>query len=399
MAATSILLSGYKGIRNNKPPEMLAPDELVAGVNIDLDNSNQPLRRQGYVRKLVQTAPHSGFGSKDETTFLFVQGSSLKSLDPAMTSATTLRSDLAAGLPMSYWEHAGRIYFTNGVQTGIVEATGARTWGLEVPGVVSLSSATGMLPEGRYKVACTFVALDGQESGAPESTVIDVTHGGITVSLPTSTDPRVVEVVVYCSNANGAQLYEAGRYAHGTATAVIAGDQNALQRPLLTQFMGPAPAGQLTFYYRGRMYVARDNLLFFSSAFGLELFSPTDFLAFPDVITIGAPVDDGFYVGMPTESVWISGVSPETFVQSSRQGWGAIPGTLVYYPFGRVSGEEEEIRAPMWLSAQGIVTGSPGGTLNNVTDKWNFTPPSRGAGLFRRQSGGLYQYIVTFTGA
>jgi hypothetical protein len=128
MAATSILLSGYKGIRNNKPPEMLAPDELVAGVNIDLDNSNQPLRRQGYVRKLVQTAPHSGFGSKDETTFLFVQGSSLKSLDPAMTSATTLRSDLAAGLPMSYWEHAGRIYFTNGVQTGIVESGSARTW-------------------------------------------------------------------------------------------------------------------------------------------------------------------------------------------------------------------------------------------------------------------------------
>jgi hypothetical protein len=389
----------FLGIRNNVPAEALQPGEMPFALNIDLDNSQQPSRRTGFASVLAQSASHSGWASADESLFLFVQGTALRSLAPAMDAATTLRDDLTAGLPMAYCEHAGRVYYSNGEQTGVVQDGASRSWGLPVPPIAMVGEAAGQLDRGRYLVACTFVSADGQEGGAPLSEWIDVTMGAVYVELPTTTDPRVATVVVYCTTANGAQLYEAGRYPVGTASAVIGAGSIELQRPLQTQFMEPAPAGQHVAFYRGRLYVARGVLLYGSEPHSLELFRPMGFVAFSDAITLVAPADDGIFVATGERTAWLAGAGLGDFTMRVLADFGAVPGTLAYVPLGRIGEATAEIDVPMWLSTQGIVVGTPGGVLNNRTKQWIFTPPARGAGLFRRDSGGLHQYVVTFTGA
>ncbi len=390
----------FTGLRNDKPAERLGPHDLVGADNVDLDDSGAVRRRAGYRKAIAGADVHSMWSTYDGSLALYVDGTKLFRVNDGGVSATELADGLTPKLPMSYWMHAGRVYHSNGSEAGVYEDGAVRSWGLDVPAAPVLSAAPGQMDAGRYQVVTTYVTADGQESGCGAASAIELaTVGGIGVQLRASSDPRVTLCRLYCTTTNGTQLYWAGDVANGTVALVISGGHDDLQRPLQTQFYGPAPSGQFVAYYRGHMLVARGNLIQVSAPFGLELFRPADHIAFASRIRMIAPVDDGIYVSDSEFTYWCAGANPLKFDEiKQRHDAPAIEGTLVYARGARIGRIQGQFQIPMWLTSNGVVAGSPGGELNVLTNQYRFDAPARGAGLFRKQRE-TYQYLASFQGA
>lgn len=389
----------FDGIRNDIAAERFSTADLVDGVNIDLDDAGRPEMRDGSSR--VYTAAggvHSLWASRDGSVCLFVEGTELKRLSSSLTTATTLATGLQAGARVSYDEHAGAVYLSNGFQSLIVENGAARNWGVTPPSGLSAVAAGGNLPGGRYQFTATYLYTNGRESGAMPAGYIDIDGGGFTVTIPDSDDAQVLGKILYCSSANGDTLYEVGAVSATTQTMHFGDSSLRLQRPLTTQFYGAPPPATDVAIYRGRAYVAVGSLVLYSAPFGLELFRGDEYFMLPGAVTLIAPAEDGLFIATDTETSWYSGADPESMTVVQRHDKGAIPGTLSRIPVGMLKGMTGEFEVPAWLSGNGICAGLPGGQLFNMTEKWRFDPPDYGATVFRKRDSG-YQLITTFNGA
>ncbi len=387
----------FTRIRNDIAAERLGEGELVDAVNIDLDDAGAPSLRDGRSRLLTASAPHSLWSNAAGDTVLFVEGASLKRLDPGFASASTLATGLTERARMSYAEHNGLVYLSNGFESLVYEAGEARRWGIAPPAGLTASLTGGSLPAGRYLFTATYVDGRGRESGAMPAQYVDLpTGGGFIVTVPESSDDQVIAAIVYCSTANGETLYEAAAIT-GT-TARIAGAAISLQRPLTTMFYGPAPVGSEVAVYRGRVYIGAGRFVWYSAPFGLELFRGDEFLGLEDPVTMIAPAEDGIFVGTERQTLWLAGASPEDMTVVQRHSVGVVRGTVTRAEAGRIKGLTGEFTVPVWLSTEGLCAGLPGGQLLNLTEQWRFSPPAAGASVFRARGDG-FQLITTFHGA
>lgn len=398
MADTSpfIALRDFAGVRNDRLPQSYEAIDLIAGVNVDLVDKGSPVRRDGYTQRLSMQGAHSLFATADQRAAYYAQGSGLYSLAASLASGTQIAAGLSPGFPLSYAEHAGRVYWSNGVQSGVIDGGRARGWGLPQTPPVALAQASGVLPAGTYQVACTYLRADGQESGCGAASVIELpSGGGIAVTLPVTDHPDVTGFVVYMTSANGTQLYEAARVARGITELTLALSTDTLQRPLLTQFYGPPPAGQAIAVFRGRMFIAVGPLVYYSPAFGMELSQPLNFIPFASNVRMLAPVTGGLYVSDETTTYFCSGTDPEQFTITPVQPYPAIAGSVVYAPAGLLLQLQGETPTPVWLSAKGVVVGAQDGGVTNVTERWRFAPPARASAMFRQNGAGDWQYLAT----
>lgn len=120
-----ILLRASTGLNNVVDPARLGVDEngttpLAVAYNVDHDPSGRVTRRRGFLQKRADVS-HSGFC--DGGDCLYVSGSGLYRLN-ADYSREVLRSDLTEA-PMSYVQVAGRIYYANGFQRGLIPQGGS----------------------------------------------------------------------------------------------------------------------------------------------------------------------------------------------------------------------------------------------------------------------------------
>lgn len=387
----------FTRIRNDIAAERLGEGDLVDAVNVDLDDAGAPRMRSGRTKLIEATAPHSLWASAAGDTVLFVEGTSLKRLDAGFASASTLASGLTARARMSYAEHNGLVYLSNGFEALVYEAGEARRWGIAPPAGLTAGPAGGDLPAGRYLFTATYLDGKGRESGAMPAQYVDLpTGGGFVVTVPESVDDQVIGAIVYCSTANGETLYEAATVSG--ATAHVGGRTIDLQRPLTTMFYGPPPAGSDVAIFRGRAYVAAGRYVWYSAPFGLELFRGDEFFGFEDAVTMIAPAEDGIFVGTEQQTLWLAGTAPENMTVVQRHNVGVVRGTLTRVEAGRIKGLSGEFTVPVWLSHEGQCAGLPGGQLFNLTEQWRFSPPAAGASVFRARDDG-FQLITTFHGA
>src|SRR5690606_18535746 len=95
---------------------------------------------------------------------------------------------------------------------------------------------------------------------------------------------------------NGSELYYHGTGSFGS-TYVIS-DQSGLINPLRTFNLYPPPFGSIIKFYKGRLYIAQANVLWYSEPFQYEYFKlDSTYLEFPDTIKECIVVDDGIWVG------------------------------------------------------------------------------------------------------
>lgn len=397
VAPKSIRLPAFAGMRNDRLPEEFDAADLAAAVNVDLTDAGSARRRQGRVTTLLQAGAHSLWSNG--RVCLFSAGGALRSLNLAFDEATPL-ADVTPDAPVVYEDVAGRVYWTNGEQSGVVEAGANRSWGLEPPPIVGASPAPGSLPEGRYGITATYVAADGQESGAPATTLIDLPDGGgIEVFLVPSEDWRVVAQRIYLTTPNGDVPYLAGVVDATEVNAVVSFDVTQLQIPLQTMLMQPCPHGTGLAYHRGRMYVAKDHYVFYSQPFSPELFLLTDFMQFPSPVRMIAAVEGGLYVSDAERVYWLGGATPGEFVVRELECGAAARGQPAYAAATELFPDmSADVTVALWMGERGPTAGLPDGVARPLNDKWRIDLPAAVGQAFYRRPGMPHQYLATFIG-
>lgn len=388
-----VTYSTFAGLRNDVPPERFGQGDLALANNVDLDKSGELSRRDGYTSVLAG-ATHSVWGSPAGDTCYFMQGNVLKQFN-ADRSATTLAT-LQASAPVSFVKVNERTYFSNGVDTGVIERGAVRSWGAAPPTLPDVVVGVGNLPAGDYQFTLTWVAQDGQESGAPLAASVSVpAGGGLTFTgLPVSADPRIVAKKLYLSPPNGEEMFLALILANGQTSAAYAGDTGEFNLPLDTQFLQAAPAGQIVAYYRGHLFVAQGDAIYPSEEFAYEHFDPRRYIALDGRITMMAPILDrelyeagkssGFFIGTDRSCGVLVGSGPENFQYVPKANYGVVPGALAMVDGSMFQDGSAGMRElPMFLTTQGICTGMPDLTIRNLTrSRYQFTVGSQGAALF-----------------
>lgn len=383
--------AAFTGLRNTISHERLSATELEVGDNVDLDSSGRLARRAGYTSVLAGTY-HSLWADDEGAECYFVSGTTLNRLNANYTA--TAMATLTSTDRVSYSKVNDRVYYSNGVDTGVMDAGTARTWGLAVPALPGATATVGALPPGIYQFVVTQLRGDGQESGAGLAGAIELTASGngIIFTLPSAADEASYQAV-YLSPPNEAVLYLAATVAVGEATVTCTGVGDGTL-PLLTQFLSPPPAGQLVAYYRGRMYVAVGDTLFASSPLGYELFDLREYAQLDGRITMLAPITDkevgdssrnsGFFIGTDKSCGVLVGSGPADFQYVPKTRYGAVEGALAFVDgsaFADAATGERDV--PVWLTEQGICAGLPNMEVRNLTrTRYTFTASGMGAAVF-----------------
>ncbi len=393
------IFKNFKGLNNVLSPEKTASGELQVADNIDIDDSGQ-IRRRGGSTKVFTGSVHSLWS--DGSLCLFRQsGGLLKKLNTDYTS-TTLKSGIIGNLPLFYLPLNNLVYYSDSVITGIIDDNVSRTWGMAIPTAPTLLETVGDLKDGRYQVALTYIRNDGQESGSSETRVIDITSGGITVNnIPVSLDPDVNYVCIYISTQYGEMLYRAMIVSHGTTSATYRGDGSELNIPLKTAFLTPPPAGHLLEFYNGRIYIAQDNILWYTEPYAYELCNlEHNFFMFNSRITLLIAGLTGLWLSTQKENIFIQGNDPQEFKKLTKAGYGAIEGSQVKVE-GKLVGGRDPIaeQVAMWATPRGICIGTSDGYFMNLTEKRYYYPSSEtGSGIIIEKEG-MSQYVLSLKNA
>lgn len=387
--------ANFKGLRNNVAAGEFDLEDLEVALNVEVNDKGVVQRRKGYSAAVVAGSFHSLWSGGG--VCLAVSGTTLYRIAPGYAT-TALRTDLTANLPVSYYAINDRVYYSNGVQTGVVDATRHRTWGLERPAKISATAISGSFRAGLYQFAMTYVRSDGQESGASVAGVLELTSpGGFRFSnLPVSADPDVTSKALYISTWDGTQLYLCG-VVSASATSFDVDDPRSATDLLTTQHLLPPPAGEIVSYHNGRMLVASGSHLHPSQAYAYELFDRREVIPFESRITTVAPVTGGAFVGTETQVVYLAGDDITRSSYVVKADYGVIPGTLARAQADGV-GEGAAGTAFAVASKQGMCVLGDGGAFKNLTqDRFGYPATPAGAGLVRRHRG-MHQYVSVLRG-
>jgi hypothetical protein len=369
-----------KGVNNRASNSRLPQDALRNAVNVELLADGSVRRRDGY--SLVTAGAYHSLWSENDVA-LVVKANALTSINYQTLAETTLLSGLSAGRPMVY--HYGpdsTVYYTNGVITGRVASGAIRPWGIEhasaQPTLTALTS--GGLDAGRYQVAITYVAADGEEGGSTTAASIEVTIGGgiQAAAIPQPASSYITHIRVYVSEANGTVLYHYGDIADGT-TSVTINASSTLGRQLDAQFLYPMPAGTAIEEFNGRMYVAVANQLWFSepSYFGQRRM--TNYFLFPDTITLVSRAGtSGIHVGAD-KLYFLDGGDPTDFNLRVLSTARSVRGTLVKKP---------DSNTRMWFTDRGVVESPGNGSIEErLTEQLVIDEATEGAAMYRERDG------------
>lgn len=382
-AEKTVSLSEFKGLNNVLPEDRIKPNELTEATNLNIDESGKISSRAGFALTASTTSAHSLTAVSNK--LIYVDGTSLMQSLDGITS-TVLRTGLTPGAKMRYADLVGRLYMTNGKQTGVVDSLGSRSLGLDIPALPTAATTSGELPAGRYSYSMTYVRSDGQESGAPRSGTIEISAGqGISfTNLPVSSDSGVVGKRIYVSSAGGEELFLTHSLAAGTTSAVYRGYRQGIV-PLITMHKGPPPAGTALAFFNGRLYIAQGNVLWFTDLYNYELVDyRKNFVQFEDAIQTVAAVDDGLFVGTSTQTYFLRGKAAGELEQVAVANYGTIAGSEVTINGYRLGKDGTQGLTKGWVSTNGLCVGVSGGEVINLSNNtYNISSAKFGASLYK----------------
>lgn len=397
--------SGFRGLRNTVDVSRFDMGDLDAAINVDLDDKGAPQRRRGFSR--AQAGAYHSVGPSGFTRCFVVGGTTLYEIlsDLSLVSRVT---GLAPNLPLEWFVSGDRYYWSNGVDKGVIDSRGARSWGIDPPPAIAATAAAGSLMVGKsdlvathYLVSMTYLRKDGQESGAPRATGVDVPdNGGIAfANLPVSSDPDVDRKAIYISEANGEKLFRAAVIPNAQTT-LIHRDRGNPSLPLKTQFLRPPPAGTVISLQGGSLLVAVGNRLYYSEPYAFELFDIRKAIPFQTAIQIVCSFDNGTHVATEDMHIWLSGDTPDKYEWNTVATYGAIAGTVDTVDADSSMFGRNDILGPVgiWASREGVVKATPDGKIENLTrDRFLYPPQARGTAVMRIERG-VNQFLFVMQG-
>ncbi len=385
----------FLGINNVDAPERLKNDsegmELREAVNVDIDGALRVRRREGYTKVYAGVNTHSLWSNGK--VILFVEDGTLKEFDPETNQATAIRTSMTRFGKVAYQDIFGDVYFTDGNQTGVYTKDKVDTvMGIPTPPTTpTLMSGSGILPAGWYGVAFTAVDTTGRESGSTQEEFIKLDAGSsiIVYGIPASVI-GAEKIAVYVTSPNGDVFYRYAEVSTGTVDVQVTSIPSGAQ--LRTRYMTTMPAGHLLTYHQQRLYVAVNNVVYYSEPFQYGLTRVTrNFLQFPSKITLMVSTDDGMYIADEDHTYYVNGRNPEEFAITTVADYGAVEGTAVEIPRDYF-GEGKGSRAWMWVTREGVC-GGVGGEFTNLTKGRYAVPESLSGTAAFRLNEGVAQFV------
>jgi hypothetical protein len=383
-----ITIGKILGLNNVQAPEELKRGEMVELANVDVTDAQHARQRPGFVN--VNVIPcHSVGGSPRDV--LLVQPPYLTTVDPATNTITRITTLQAPTAPMAYATYRGMVFYSNGTDKGAVHSGRDAGWGQEPPGSSPelISNPDGALPPGQYRVCTTALSATGEES--PPTPLVTITlpeTGGITITRIVH-PPGATWVRVYATAHDGATFKLANAVPTTIDTVSLVTEPRGLA--LSTYGLAPLPPGQALGYFRGRMLVAADDVLWWSEPYHIGLMDPSrNFVSFPGRIISVMPVDEGVVVCYDGGVVYLRGVDPATFVWIDRGTSQAVPGTEAPIPSDRFGTENQGVEDDswVWLSDQGFMAAThEGEVLDLLSGRVDVDAGARGAGVFDLANG------------
>jgi hypothetical protein len=390
--------NNFTGLNNHADPLDVGVRAFIESRNVDFTDTGCVGTRQGYQQVYSGTGCHSVFGDGDD--LYFREGQTLKVMD-ASAGITTLKSGLtAAEARMSFLRIHNRLICCDGVNGLVIDDNGIRDWGMQRPPAPALTETAGNLAAGRYLVAATYIGEDGQESGASNIMSIDITKGGFNAEFTGLCTDSISFVHFYVSYYGGDILYYSGLSPISTTVTFnwVSSIRPSNQgQALETKWLSPPPmmgGNTLLEYYRGRVFYASGEILWYSEPYAYELFNVREsFFMFDSPITLLAAVYDGIFIATETASFFMQGTTPEEMGLKKIADYGAIFGSQAK---GNPEKEMQGVNNVWyWDTPRGKCAGMDGGQFLNMSWDVCSVPTGRqGAGLFW-QTGGQAFYVCT----
>lgn len=181
---------------------------------------------------------------------------------------------------------------------------------------------------------------------------------------------------------------------------ILEGSQHDIPLPTET-YKAPLPAGRFICVHKGRLYVAKDNILYIADVLSDHYDIRYGYRAFDSDITMLLPVDDGLYVS--DKKVWF--LSPKQVVEDDNiqlqrdmvYSFSAIPYTAIRVPGDKIGSGLDGV-AGMWASVNGICIGNKAGKVSNVTER-KFVVANAAEGVsILREIDGVAHFITVLRG-
>ena len=378
----------WLGINNRLPASALhistralQGDYLADAVDVDVDNAGRLRRRQTYTPLHALPGAHSIIMTSADAGYLVV-GSVLYSVAPS-TAVMELVAVLTSNAPMSYVLDGGNLYYSNGTDSGRVVGTTRYPLGMPTPDSPAISAIGGGLLDGWYQVGVSYVnATTGEEGGVSASSNMELTSGGIRVTLPAAT-AGATHINVYLSDANGELPRLAATVAVGTALVDLIALATGRETP--GRFESLLPAGRL-FMANGRLCSHAGSTVYVGLPYRHGYYLPAEgYIPFGADVSNAVSCQFGTYV-VADKTYWIPGDLGEvkdTIVTVLP--YGGVPGTTFEFPDKSKVG---------WFGAKGVVFGSPNGEVEAVmADNIDLTPPASGFSAVLTSGG--YRRVVS----
>jgi hypothetical protein len=402
MAKDSVVVNFGLGIDQLSPDTALLYDNKSKqsaarrAVNVDITDSGNLRLRKGAELVTSGVNVHS-LGGNEQVT-LYVDNGTLYRLNSDETS-TPLRSGLSPSRLMAYETVNEELYFSNNEILEKLVSGQVNKVGVELPaGQPTLGLADGALAAGDYQVAITYVNASREESGTGRAAKISLPSGGAIAlsNIPQPVSAEVEVIRIYVSAPNGEKLYYAATIPVGMTSTEV--DTFHMGRMLVTQFCQPTPPGHILRYYHGRLYVASDNLIFYSDpqVYGRCKIS-SNFMNLASRVTMIEPVETGLYVSTSTEVFFVSGDDPTKGLGLQRvSDTPAVEGSsMVVKPevLG-IDGITGSTQVALWFTNAGWVVGLPDGNARFLTRDRMALPEYSQATSLLRMVDGMSQLIT-----
>lgn len=381
--AKPIELKVSGGVRNDISEERFTRSDLSEGVNVEIDDSGKMWRRLGVSDPIALGVMHSLY-SRGGRSYVVKDGV-LQHINPDLTFVPMF----SVQDRVRYHQVLDSVYATDGISSWQLDGSEHKQWGITPPSQPGYSIGAGDLKEGTYLITTTFVRNGGEESGAPIYMSITVPdNSNLIFNLNDSADPTVVLKRVYVSDINGEMPYFVGEV-DASETSFTLSALPSLVYPCTTQLMSQAPAGEVVGHYRGRMYVAQNNYLWYSQPYNFGLFKQMEnFLGFSSPVRTFAAVADGIFLGTDEETSFLQGDDPANFTRTTVANYGTILGTETTVPNIYLR-EQPDGESPIWMSKRGTCVGFNGGGFKNLTGSRYILPEGvlSGASLLKVRGG------------
>ena len=291
-----------------------------------------------------------------------------------------VRTGLAPSQTVSYTRSNGEVVFTNGQV--IERIVGAHSTSLlySAPNPTPSVRETdeGSLPKSVYLYCFAYVDAAGVVGCSSRLFAIEA-QGALEFSIPTP--PVGLRTRVYVTSPGDDTPQHLLDSTGGTALYSIPQWAGA---PCPTLHKQALPPGRIVREFNGRLCSVVGNTLYYSDAYHQGVMASTNYIPFPEEITIFEPCDNGAFV-VADRTYWLAGAD----ISKAE----ILPVNNNKASFG--SSARLADNSVVWFSSRGLVKGTVDGQVEEIMYGKVEAEMPETAATFRRSFDGIRQFVAS----